>query len=201
MSGKYFSNEQWNTASRRVYKQVSSVSKPHSFSALPLSIQKSCLFIFNVWTVLEFVSRSQFSAVFVFTFMPYLAPVRKLLSEIALRLCVFKSPLSGFGMCPFAQFCKCPWAGLRKGLESLACCSSRGRKEADATEQWNSNSGLSRTLSSFLPSPLWHEPFDHILLSHCFQLKNSNYFSLFSYKNYTFLIISDLSFWTFPSSV
>lgn len=63
-----------NTASRS-YKQVSSVSKPHSFSALPLSIQKSCLFIFHVWAVLEFVSGSQFSAGFVFTFMPYLAPV------------------------------------------------------------------------------------------------------------------------------
>ena len=79
MFGKYFSNEQWNTASRRVYSQVSSVSKPHSFSALPLSIQKSCLFIFNAWTVLEFVSRSQLSAVFVFKFMPYLVPIRNLI--------------------------------------------------------------------------------------------------------------------------
>ena len=132
------------------------VSQNHILSLL-------CLWAYNVWTVLEFVSRSQFSAVFVFTFMPYLAPIRKLLSEIALRLCVFKSPLSGFGMCPFAQFCKCPWAGLRKGLESLACCSSRGSKEADATEQRNSNSGLSWTLSSFPPVPfvtwtLWSHP-------------------------------------------
>lgn len=133
MSGKYFSNEQWNTASRRVYKHVSSVSKPHSLSALPLSIQKSCLFIFNVWTVLEFVSRSQFSAVSVFTFMPYLAPVRKLLSEVALLLCIFKPPLSGFGMCPLCTVLQVSmsWAQERAGKPSMLQFSGSQRVGCD----------------------------------------------------------------------
>lgn len=69
-------------------------------------------------------------------------------------------------MCPFAVLqVSMSWTQERAGKPSVLQFAGPQRVGCD----WTATAALAGPSPLFLPSPLWYEPFDHILLSHCFQ--------------------------------